>query len=318
MAKTVERSLPLEPPAVRISRTLHAPRELVFRAWSSADHVKRWFAPAGFTVPDAKVEMRVGGPFEVLMRAPDGVKHRARGKFVEVSKFDRLALDLTVEDASGHALFRAYTEASFSEALGGTRIDVMQSYTVLDPDAAWMTTGAPQGWAETLDNLSAELRRMQEPGDTGRAVVHAAFTLERTYDAPVERIYRALSDEAAKAKWFGGEEGEWRQIERSMDFRVGGRERVKGRWEGGVVSAFDAVYHDIVPNERIVYTYEMHLDGKKISVSLATMQVKSAGPGRATLKVTEQGAFLDGYDDAGSRERGTGFLLDKLGESLGV
>jgi uncharacterized protein YndB with AHSA1/START domain len=318
MAKTVERSLPLEPPAVRISRTLHAPRELVFRAWSSADHVKRWFAPAGFTVPDAKVEMRVGGPFEVLMRAPDGVEHRARGKFVEVSKFDRLALDLTVEDASGRALFRAYTEASFSEALGGTRIDVMQSYTVLDPDAAWMTTGAPQGWAETLDNLSAELRRMQEPGDTGRAVVHAAFTLERTYDAPVERIYRALSDEAAKAKWFGGEEGEWRQIERSMDFRVGGRERVKGRWEGGVVSAFDAVYHDIVPNERIVYTYEMHLDGKKISVSLATMQVKSAGPGRATLKVTEQGAFLDGYDDAGSRERGTGFLLDKLGESLGV
>ena len=102
-----------------------------------------------------------------------------------------------------------------------------------------------------------------------------------------------------------------------MDFRVGGRERLQGRWEGGVVSAFDAVYHDIVPNERIVYTYEMHLDGKKISVSLATMQIKSAGPDRATLKVTEQGAFLDGYDDAGSREKGTGFLLDKLGASLG-
>ena len=181
MAKTVERSLPLEPPPVRISRTLHAPRELVFRAWSSADHVKHWFAPAGFTVPEAKVEMRVGGPFEVLMRAPDGVEHWARGKFVEVTKFDRLVLDLTVEDIKGHALFRALTEASFSEALGGTRIDVTQTYTVLDPDAAWMATGAPQGWAETLDNLSAELRRMQEPGETGRSVVHAVFTLERTY-----------------------------------------------------------------------------------------------------------------------------------------
>src|SRR5271165_1987402 len=318
MAKTVERSLPLEPPPVRISRTLHAPRELVFRAWSSADHVKHWFAPAGFTVPEAKVEMRVGGPFEVLMRAPDGVEHWARGKFVEVTKFDRLVLDLTVEDIKGHALFRALTEASFSEALGGTRIDVTQTYTVLDPDAAWMATGAPQGWAETLDNLSAELRRMQEPGETGRSVVHAVFTLERTYDAPVERVYRALSDEATKAKWFGGEEGQWRQIERSMDFRVGGRERVKGRWQGGVVSTFDAIYHDIVPNERIVYSYEMRLDSKKISVSLATMQINSAGPGRATLKVTEQGAFLDGYDDAGSREQGTGFLLDELGASLGV
>ncbi|MGA7198156.1 hypothetical protein [Roseiarcus sp.] len=71
-----------------------------------------------------------------------------------------------------------------------------------------------------------------------------------------------------------------------------------------------------MPNERIVYAYEMHLDGRKISVSLVTMQIKPAGPGRATLKVTEQGAFLDGYDDAGSRESGTGFLLEKLGASL--
>ncbi len=316
MAKTVERSLPLDPPPVRISRTLHAPRELVFTAWSSADHVKRWFAPAGYTVPQAKVEMRIGGPFEVLMRAPDGVEHWARGKFVEVSKFDRLALDLTVEDVTAHAVFRAYTEVNFSEAPGGTRLDVTQTYTVLDPDAAWMATGAPQGWAETLDNLSAELRRMQEPSDAGRSVVHASFTLERTYDAPLERVYRALSDEAAKAKWFGGEEGQWRQMERSMDFRVGGRERVRGRWESGVVSTFEAIYYDIVPNERLVYAYEMHLDGRKISVSLATMQIKPAGPGRATLKVTEQGAFLDGYDDAGSRESGTGFLLEKLGASL--
>ncbi len=316
MANQVETSRPAAPPPVRISRTLHAPRELVFKAWSSAEHVRRWFAPAGFTVPQARVEMRVGGPFEVLMRAPDGVEHLARGAFVEVKEFDRLALDLIVEDVKGRALFRAVTEASFSDALGGTRIEVTQTYTVIDPDAAWMAEGAPQGWAQTLDNLSAELQRMQKPAEAGRSVVHAAFTLERTYDAPAERVFRALSDEAAKAKWFGGAEGQWRQIERAFDFCVGGRERLKGRWEGGVVSTFDAVYHDIVPNERIVYSYEMHLDEKKISVSLATMQIMPAGPGRTTLKVTEQGAFLDGYDDAGSRERGTGFLLDKLGASL--
>jgi hypothetical protein len=59
----------------------------------------------------------------------------------------------------------------------------------------------------------------------------------------------------------------------------------------------------------------MHLDGKKISVSLATMQLTAKG-GRTTLTVTEQGAFLDGYDDAGSRERGTAHLLDALGAAL--
>ena len=126
----------------------------------------------------------------------------------------------------------------------------------------------------------------------------------------------ALTDEAAKQKWFGGTPGRWQPLERHMDVRVGGRERVKGRWEGGVTSTFDAIYHDVVPHERIVYTYEMHLDDKRISVSLATLQLKPAGPGRTTLMVTEQGAFLDGYDDAGSREHGTGILLDQLGSSL--
>ena len=278
--------------------------------------MKRWFAPTGFTVPQAKVEPRVGGPFEVLMRAPDGVEHWARGKFVEVKEFNRLVLDLLVEDAKGHALFRAYTEADFADVLGGTRIDVTQTYAVIDPEAAWMAEGAPQGWAQTLDKLSAEVTHMWLAGAAERSVVHAVFSLERTYDSPVDRVYRALSDEAAKAKWFGGDNGQWRQIERKMDFRVGGRERLSGRWQSGVTSTFDAVYHDIVPNERIVYAYEMHLNERKISVSLATMQLKSAGAGRTTLKLTEQGAFLDGYDDGGSRERGTGFLLDKLGESL--
>jgi hypothetical protein len=60
----------------------------------------------------------------------------------------------------------------------------------------------------------------------------------------------------------------------------------------------------------------MHLNDKKISVSLATMQLKAVSGGNTVLKVTEQGAFLDGYDDAGSREHGTGHLLDVLGASL--
>lgn len=316
MAETTAKKLPHDPPPVRVSRTLHAPREVVFKAWSSADHVKRWFAPTGYTVPEARVEMRVGGPFEVLMRSPEGVEHWARGKFVEVSKHDRLALDLTVADARGHALFRAYTEANFSDTPGGTRLDVTQSYEVLDPEAAWMAEGAPQGWAETLDKLAAEAADMWLVGAPTRSVVHGTFTVERTYNASVDRVYRALSDEAAKAKWFAGEAGQWRPIERAMDFRIGGRERVKGGWEGGVVSTFEAIYHDIVPNQRIVYSYEMWLNERKISVSLATLEIKPAGAGGATLKVTEQGAFLDGFDDGGSRERGTAHLLDKLGASL--
>ena len=136
-------------------------------------------------------------------------------------------------------------------------------------------------------------------------MAHDTFRLERSYDAPVARVWRALTDEAAKQKWFGGTPGSWELLERHTDVRVGGREWLKGRWEGGMVSTFEAIYHDVITNERLVYSYEMYLDDKKISVSLATLQLKAAG-GKTTLMVTEQGAFLDGYDDehavsAGSR-----------------
>ena len=71
----------------------------------------------------------------------------------------------------------------------------------------------------------------------------------------------------------------------------------------------------MVSNERLVYAYEMHLDARRISVSLTTIELQREGDGTRLL-LTEQGAFLDGYDDAGARERGTGFLLDRLKATL--
>jgi len=305
------------PPPLRISRTFHARRETVFKAWSTADHVKNWFSPATYTVPDATVDMRVGGTFDVCMLSPSGEKHWTRSTFVEVTPHSRLVIDMHATDLQGRPLFRAYTEVTFTDALGGTRIDVVQTYTFVDPSmAAPMVAGAPEGWRTTLDKLERQVLRMSgAAGTRPRSVVHASFHLERHYDASVERVWRALTEQTAKQKWFGGPPGEWDVIERHMDVREGGRERAKGRWVSGVVSTFDAVYHDVVPHARLVYSYVMHLDDKKISVSLATMQLASEGGG-TTLKVTEQGAFLDGYDDAGSREHGTGYLLDKLGASL--
>ena len=150
--------------------------------------------------------------------------------------------------------------------------------------------------------------------DLSRSVVHATFCIERTYSASRSQVFKALTDPAAKARWFTGGNGHT-PLAREMDARPGGREHVQGRWESGVVSTLDAVYHDVVANEQIVYAYEMHLDDRKISVSLATLELKPEGAGTRFV-MTEQGAFLDGYDDAHSRERGSNFLLDALGNSL--
>jgi uncharacterized protein YndB with AHSA1/START domain len=316
MNKIDDTSRKVQPAPLRVSRVFSASRETLFKAWSSADHVKRWFCPNGYSVPEAKVEMRVGGAFEVCMRSPEGFDHWTRGTFTEVAAPERLTIDHHVIDpCGGGPLFSAVTHVKFGVASAGTLMEVVQTYSFPNSaQAEQMLKGAPEGWRQTLDKLEAEVSRLQGNGGV-RSVVHGAFHLERTYDATAEQVYKALSDEAAKGRWFYGPDG-WRLIERTMDFRVGGRERVKGGFEGGVTTTFDATYHDIVPRERIVYTYEMHLDERKISVSLATLEIEPAGAGRTKLKVCEQGAFLDDYDDAGKREHGTGDLLDKLGASL--
>jgi uncharacterized protein YndB with AHSA1/START domain len=149
-----------------------------------------------------------------------------------------------------------------------------------------------------------------------RSVTHATFSLERFYDASPERVFKAFADGDAKAEWFSGTPGEWTLVRREFDFRVGGREHLSGRWHAkGTVSAFDCLYLDIIPNERIIYTYGMHLDDRHISESLATIELRSEGAG-TRFRITEQGAFLDGFDGAKGREEGTILLLDRVERSL--
>jgi uncharacterized protein YndB with AHSA1/START domain len=152
---------------------------------------------------------------------------------------------------------------------------------------------------------------------SARTVEHGTFTVERTFDRPPARVFAAWADPKAKAAWFAGPAGEWKQQMRQMEFRIGGRERVKGELAGGRVSEFDASYHDIVTNRRIVYSYTMQVDEKRISVSLATIEFEPASGGATRLILTEQGAYLDGgFDGNAGREQGTRGLIDNLEKYL--
>ena len=147
-----------------------------------------------------------------------------------------------------------------------------------------------------------------------RSVVHASFRIERTYDAPPKKVFAAFAEKEAKQQWFGGGPDDV-VVRHDMDFRVGGREHVAGDVPNGPKYAFDALYQDIVPNQRIIYTYDMHIDGERISVSVTTIELTSTGKG-TKLVFNEMGAFLDGLDKPDLREAGTRDLLDKLGASL--
>jgi uncharacterized protein YndB with AHSA1/START domain len=147
-----------------------------------------------------------------------------------------------------------------------------------------------------------------------RSVTHGGFTFDRVYDAEPAQVFAAFADISAKSVWFVGPD-EFGEPEWSMDFRVGGRELLRSGPQGGPVFTYDARYVDIVPDERIVSTYEMYQDDARLSVSVVTIEFEPDGTG-TRLILTEHGAFLDGLDTSAQREQGTGELLDNLGTAL--
>jgi uncharacterized protein YndB with AHSA1/START domain len=147
-----------------------------------------------------------------------------------------------------------------------------------------------------------------------RSQTHATFVVERTYPVPVERVWHALSDTAARDAWFGGG-AEFDVQDKSHDFRVGGHAVEDGRWHGGPRSRFDSTYTDIVEHQRIVFTYDMWADERHMSTSLTTIVLEPVGE-HTRLTYTEQAVHFDGLDTVEGREQGTNGLLDNLGAYL--
>ena len=148
-----------------------------------------------------------------------------------------------------------------------------------------------------------------------RTVVHDRFALERSYGHTPAKVFAAWSNGAAKAQWFGADDNI--EAERyELDFRVGGREQFVAKAPDGVTYTYDAIYQDIVEDSRIVTSYEMTADGKRISVSVCTVEFFAEGD-NTKLILTEQGAFLDGLDTNDQRQEGTEVFLDALGNFLG-
>jgi len=154
---------------------------------------------------------------------------------------------------------------------------------------------------------------------TDNSVIHDTFSIERTYPAAPGRVFAAFASAEAKTAW-----GDTSDVEPAgatggseFDFRPGGRERFAMTYQD-TSYRYDAVYYDIVPEQRIVYSYEMYADDARISVSVATIEFVKSGDGTA-LTWTEQGVYLDGFDGAEApdlRKGGTEEMLDGLTKYL--
>jgi uncharacterized protein YndB with AHSA1/START domain len=152
-----------------------------------------------------------------------------------------------------------------------------------------------------------------------QSVIHSTFVLERSYPKPPETVFGAFADAAKKRRWFA--ESRSHDVEEfQMDFREGGGERFRYRFkEGtpfpGVELEHEGRYQDIVRNRRIVTSSSMALGGKRISVSLVTVELLPTEAG-TDLICTYQGVFLEGSDGPQRREAGWKALFDNLGREL--
>jgi len=149
-----------------------------------------------------------------------------------------------------------------------------------------------------------------------RTVAHGTFTVEREYPHPVERVFAAWTTPEAKSAWFAqAEDFNAETLAFSLDFRVGGVERLEARLVSGSRLTVETHFADIVPNKRIVATYDVLINDRRISVSLWSTELFATDEG-TRLVTTEDGAFLDGLDDSENRLIGVERDFDQLAKYL--
>jgi len=151
-------------------------------------------------------------------------------------------------------------------------------------------------------------------------VIHNTFVIERSYPKSPERVFAAFADPDKKRRWFADGDSPYTQ-EFTMDFRVGGGERVQYKLRPGTpVAGMTLVnagrFEDIVTNQRIVTSSTMDLEGKRISVSLVTIEFVPTDKG-TDLICTHQGTFFENSGGPEMRKEGWRKLLEKLGDELG-
>jgi uncharacterized protein YndB with AHSA1/START domain len=143
---------------VRLERVLPAAPAAVWPDWTSAEGVRRWWAPPHFTVADCVVEPVPGGELRIVLEEGDGTRHRSAGRFLELDEPTGLRFQLAPIDSEGAPLFAAEHELRLEPQGGGTRLTLAIHVTDARPEAAPALAGLEIGWRQLLDALATSER----------------------------------------------------------------------------------------------------------------------------------------------------------------
>jgi uncharacterized protein YndB with AHSA1/START domain len=144
---------PTPPPTLALERTIRAPRHRVWSAWTDPDLLHRWSCPEGMHIPEASVDFRVGGAWEIVMVSdadPDD-RHVAFGTYLEITPPERIVQEHQWRRPDGGASPRTVVTVAFEDAGDHTRLTLTQTGFA----SADARDGHGEGWTSTLDRLAA-------------------------------------------------------------------------------------------------------------------------------------------------------------------
>jgi uncharacterized protein YndB with AHSA1/START domain len=145
-----------------ITRLFDAPRKVVFEAWTDPERLAQWWGPEGFTNPVCELDVRVGGDWRIVMRAPDGAMYPCRGVYLEIVAPERLVFTNIAVDDEGTAVLDGLTTVTFEEEDGTTKLTLRTRAVALVPSAVEKLLGMDTGWSMSLDRLAGELALRKE------------------------------------------------------------------------------------------------------------------------------------------------------------
>jgi uncharacterized protein YndB with AHSA1/START domain len=157
-AATLTIALPSDREIV-MTRVFDAPRRLVFEAWTRPEHVARWFGPHDYSLPVCRIDLRPGGAWRYVLRAPDGTEMGMKGVYRQIVRPERLVYTEIFDDfeeIGGESLVSIVLE----EHEGRTTMTSTVLYRSVEVRDAVIASGMEVGAAETLDRLAEHLGAM--------------------------------------------------------------------------------------------------------------------------------------------------------------
>lgn len=144
---------------IMMTRVFHAPRELVFEAHTSCEHLEKWWGPRKYQLAICEMDFRPGGAYRFVHRGPDGEEHGFRGEYHEIVPPEKIVWTFEYEGTPGHISVDTVT---FTESDGKTTLTALSVFDSVEDRDAMLQSGMEAGANETWDRLAEYVATMRQ------------------------------------------------------------------------------------------------------------------------------------------------------------